>query len=313
MRSRFAGRLGALPLVATLAALGTPVASRDDGARGQLLIIGGGDRGAATMQLFACLAGGAQGRVLAFPQASERPEAGAEMRAELEALGIGRVTLAEVDRASADTAAAVALAAGITGVYLGGGDQSRLMAVLRGTRLAAALHRAYRDGAVMAGTSAGAAVMSRTMITGDERRPYSSDENWQTIEADNVVTAEGLGFLDDAVVDQHFVRRRRHNRLISVVLERPQLLGIAIDEETAVWVKPDRTFEVVGDGAVLVLDGSGARTARDAAGAGLRGSDLRLHVLRDGAQYDLARRAVVRLGPAVPGESASRRAGCASH
>jgi cyanophycinase len=84
--------------------------------------------------------------------------------------------------------------------------------------------------------------MSRVMITGDERRPVSKDESWQLIEADNVVTSEGLGFLDDAVVDQHFVRRRRHNRLISLVLEQPKLLGIAIDEATAVWVKPDRTF-----------------------------------------------------------------------
>lgn len=310
MWTRSAGHLAAV-LSAALVVMCTPIALRGDGPRGQLLIIGGGDRGAAIMQLFGCLAGGAQGRVLAFPQASERPEAGPEILAELQALGIGRVTLAEVDHGSADTEAAASLATGITGVYFGGGDQSRLMAVLRGTRLEAALHRAYRDGAVMAGTSAGAAVMSRTMITGDERRPYTKDENWQTIEADNVVTAEGLGLLEDAVVDQHFVRRRRHNRLISVVLERPQLLGIAIDEETAVWVKPDRTFDVVGDGAVLVLDGSRARTARDAAGEGLRGADLRLHVLRGGARYDLARRAVVRLAPDAPGESAPATAGCA--
>jgi cyanophycinase len=310
MCTRSAGHLAAV-LSTALVAIGTPIALQGDGPRGQLLIIGGGDRGAVIMQLFACLAGGAQGRVLAFPQASERPEAGSEILAELQALGIGRVILAEVDRGSADTEAAASLTTGITGVYVGGGDQSRLMAVLRGTRLEAALHRAYRDGAVVAGTSAGAAVMSRTMITGDERRPYTKEENWQTIEADNVVTAEGLGLLEDAVVDQHFVRRRRHNRLISVVLERPQLLGIAIDEETAVWVKPDRTFDVVGDGAVLVLDGSGARTARDAAGEGLRGADLRLHVLRDGARYDLARRAVVRLAPDASGASALATAGCA--
>jgi cyanophycinase len=138
--------------------------------------------------------------------------------------------------------------------------------------------------------------MSRVMITGDESRPLSKDEAWQTIEADNVATAEGFGFLDDVIVDQHFVRRRRHNRLISLVLERPALLGVAIDEATAIWVKPDRQAEVIGEGPVLVLDAQGASTARDAEGHGLRGAGLTLHVLRPGSIYDLARRTVVRLG-----------------
>ena len=265
--------------------------------KGNLVVIGGGPRPAPIMHLFACLAGGTDGRVLVFPQASERPEAGSEIQQELEALGLGRVIVVSVDRASADSDDALRLAEGATGVYFGGGDQARLMAVLRGTRLEQALGRLYRDGAAMAGTSAGAAVMSRVMITGDENRPLAKDENWQTIEAENVVTSQGLGFLDAAVVDQHFVRRRRHNRLISLVLERPDLLGIAIDESTAAWVKPDRTFEVVGDGPVLVVDATGAKTARDSAGYGLRGSDLRLHVLRAGARYDLARRRVARLSP----------------
>jgi cyanophycinase len=262
------------------------------------------------MRLFACLAGGAAGRVLAFPQASERPEAGDEIRQELLALGLGRVAIAAVDRAAADTEDGAALAREVTGVYFGGGDQARLMAVLRGTRLEAALHARYREGAVVAGTSAGAAVMSRTMITGDERRPYSKDESWQTIEADNVVTAEGIGFLEDVVVDQHFVRRRRHNRLISLVLERPALLGLAIDEETAVWVKPGREAEVVGEGAVLVLDAQGADAQRDASGTGLRAANLRLHVLREGAQYDLASRRVVRLAAAGGTGTAPASAGC---
>jgi cyanophycinase len=260
------------------------------------------------MGLFACLAGGAQGRVLVFPQASERPEAGAEIEKELEALGIGRVIVVPVDHAGADSDETLRLAKGATGVYFGGGDQARLMAVLHGTRLEQALGELYRDGAAVAGTSAGAAVMSRVMITGDENRPLSKDENWQTIEAENVVTSPGLGLLEDAVVDQHFVRRRRHNRLMSLVLERPELLGIAIDESTAIWVKPDRTFEVVGEGPVLIVDAAAAMTARDAAGYGLRGSNLRLHVLRAGAQYDMPRRAVVRLLPPASRADAPLRA-----
>jgi cyanophycinase len=265
-------------------------------ARGDLLIIGGGDRPSSVMGLFACLARGAEGKVLVFPQASERPEAGSEIEQELKALGLGQVVVVATDRAGADTEDFLRLADGATGVYFGGGDQARLMAVLLGSRLARRLHDLHDAGAVIAGTSAGAAVMSRVMITGDEKRPLSKDENWQTIEADNVITADGLGFLDDVIVDQHFVRRRRHSRLISLVLEKPDLLGMAIDESTAVWVKPGRSFEVVGDGPVLVLDAKGATIARDDTGYGLRGTGLRLDVLRPGATYDLAARKVTRLG-----------------
>jgi cyanophycinase len=149
----------------------------------------------------------------------------------------------------------------------------------------------------MAGTSAGAAVMSRVMVTGDEKRPLSKDDAWQTIEADNVVTRPGLGFLEDVIVDQHFVRRKRHNRIITLVLERPDLLGMAIDEATAVWVKPDRTCEVLGDGPVVIVNGRGASVARDEVGAGIRGANLMLHVLRSGAQFDLDSRKVLKLTP----------------
>jgi len=280
------------------AALFTTLQVSAQPARGHLLIIGGGERPASIMEQFARLAGGPSGKVLVFPQASARPEAGAEIAAEMKALGIGAVVVVGVDRAGADADETLRLTEGATSSYFGGGDQEKLMAVLRGSRLEQRLKQMYRDGAVMSGTSAGAAVMSRVMITGDERRPLSKDESWQTIEAENVVTSTGLGFLDDAVVDQHFVVRRRHNRLISLVLEQPNLLGIAIDESTAAWVKPDRTLEVVGDGPVLVLDASGGTAARDVGGVGLRGTGLQLHVMRRGAEFDLATRRVTRLAPA---------------
>ncbi len=262
---------------------------------GHLVIIGGGARPAVIMQLIARLAGGAKGTMLVFPQASELPETGPNLAAEFTALGLGRVVVVGANHEAADTEAVLRQTDGATGVYFAGGDQGRIMAALHGTKLARRLHELHLGGAVIAGTSAGAAVMSRVMITGDENRPLTKDQSWQTIESDNVVTGPGLGFLDDVIMDQHFVRRRRHNRLISLVLEQPALLGVAVDEETATWVKPDRTFEVVGHGPVLVIDGAGAKTARDATGHGLQGAGLRLHVLRSGAQYDLKTRTVVRL------------------
>lgn len=262
---------------------------------GHLVIIGGGTRPPEVMQLIARLAGGATGTMLVFPQASALAETGPALANEFSALGLGKVVVIGADHAAADSDAVLRQTDGATGVYFAGGDQNRITTALLGTKLERRLHALYRGGAVMSGTSAGAAVMSRIMITGDETRALTKDESWQTIESGNVVTAPGLGFIDDVIMDQHFVRRRRHNRLISLVLEQPALLGIAVDEETATWVKPDRTFEVVGHGPVLVIDGATATTVQDAAGHGLRGSDLRLHVLRSGAQFDLKTRTVVRL------------------
>ena len=264
--------------------------------KGHLLMIGGGPRPPEIMGKFRELAGGARARVLVFPQASSRAEAGPELQAELRDLGLGEVVLMSVDRAQADGEEAVRRMDGASGVYFGGGDQSQLTGLIKGTRIEARLHELYRAGAVIAGTSAGAAVMSRLMITGDERRPYSKEDAFQTIESGDVVTGEGFGFLEDVVVDQHFVRRRRHNRLLSVVLENPRLAGVAIDESTAVWVRPDRTFEVIGDGPVLVYDAGSAQVEHDA-GYGLRGAGLRLHVLRRGSLFDLDTREVKRLGP----------------
>jgi cyanophycinase len=293
--ARDALRLAAALGLACGVGAGAVSSSASDPPRGHLVAIGGGPRPASIMRLVACLAGGPDGKVLVFPQASERPETGPELEAELTALGIGQVLVIAADRARAEADETLRLTEGATGVYFSGGDQNRLTAVLGGTRLAERLRQLHRDGAVIAGTSAGAAVLGRVMITGDERRPFSKDEAWQTIEADNVVTGDGLGFIEDAIVDQHFVRRRRHNRLLSLVLERPALVGLAVDEATAAWVKPDRSVEVVGDGPVLVVDGRFAEVARDGEGHGLRGRDLRVHVLRSGARYDLDRRTVLRL------------------
>lgn len=274
---------------------GAAVAAAPPQPRGHLVVIGGGTRPAEVMQRIAALAGGASGTMLIFPHASEVPETGPDLAKEFTALGLGKVVIITADRAAADSDAVLAQMEGATGAYFAGGDQNRITAALLGTKVAARLLALYRGGGVIAGTSAGAAVMSRVMITGDEARPLSKDEAWQTIEADNVATAPGLGFLDGVILDQHFVRRRRFNRLLSLVLEHPALLGIAIDEETAAWVRPDRTFEVIGHGPVLVLDATPASTLKDAPGHGLRGDGLRLHVLRAGARYDLTARRVRRL------------------
>ncbi len=118
-----------------------------------------------------------------------------------------------------------------TGIWFPGGDQNRLTAAILGTAVLDSIRSRYRHGAVVGGTSAGAAVMSDPMISGDERRPggsrppSDSSDGWMTIDRDDVVLVPGFGLLPNVTVDQHFLRRRRHNRLISVVLEHPDRRG----------------------------------------------------------------------------------------
>ncbi len=267
------------------------LAAAAPGPKGSLVIIGGGSRGPAIMQEFLRLAGGSGAVLAVFPMASSLAATmGEELTAEFRRLGAREVRYLNLSRAEADSEAVLERLKGVTGVYFAGGDQSRLMDVLRGTRTARRLHELYRAGAAVCGTSAGAAVMSRMMITGDERFNKDPDNGFFMIRSTNILTAEGFGFLENAIVDQHFLRRKRHNRLLTLVLEHPQLLGIGIDEATAVVVRPGGLFEVFGDSTVLVLDAAKAsKTTRDPAG-NLAAAGLQLHLLRSGDRFDLSKR-----------------------
>lgn len=260
-----------------------------DATRGHLLIVGGGPVPEAVMARFVELAGGpGRARILVLPMASESEDAGAELAADFVKKGV-RAERVVLTRAEAEKEGTAARLEGITGVWFGGGDQSRLTAAIGGTPIEAAIARRWRDGAVVGGTSAGAAVMSAVMITGDEKRPGGSrpptdpQSAFLTIDRGNIVTTRGFGLAGDVIVDQHFVRRRRHNRLISLVLENPRLVGIGIDESTAAEVSPDGCWTVLGESVVVVYD---ARRARPApGGVALGAADLTMHVLPAGSRY----------------------------
>ena len=130
--------------------------------------------------------------------------------------------------------------------------------------------------------------MSEFMITGNEKRTDGEEGTWEVILADDVEHTEGFGFVTDAVIDQHFVTRRRHNRLIAVVLEHPTLVGVGIEESTAVLVRPDGKYEVLGEGQVIVYDARRAEDVRESADGHLGGHGLTMHVLLAGDVYDLA-------------------------
>ena len=134
--------------------------------------------------------------------------------------------------------------------------------------------------------------MSDPMISGDERRPggarppSDSSDGWMTIDRDDVVLVPGFGFLPNVTVDQHFLRRRRHNRLISVVLEHPTVVGIGIDESTALVVSPNAPWEIIGASQATIYDAR--RSAVTTKPTPLGAADIRVHVLPSGSHFDLA-------------------------
>ncbi len=242
------------------------------------------------MRKFVELAGGKDAPIVAIPTASSEADA-PEYYEKLfrEEYGCtNAVSLRIRSRADASRPDYAALARKAGGIFFGGGDQIRITGALLGTPVGDAIAEAFRRGAVVGGTSAGTACQSEVMITGEG--------DFTVIRAKSVETWRGLGFLPpDVVVDQHFVRRQRENRLLSLVLEHPDLLGVGVDEEAAIWVRPDGTFQVLGNSCVMVLDAKGAsvsRQARDTGQDALGVHGLRVDVLLPGETYDLVSRTV---------------------
>ncbi|HUT07753.1 MAG TPA: cyanophycinase [Candidatus Latescibacteria bacterium] len=284
--------LGFLILLLSLTALSlAPACSTKDpvapGPKGRLFIVGGGDRDEALMRRYVELAGGyGTGRVVIFTMASGVPlEVGPELVAEFRNYGVQDVVYYQLTRDEAMKADSAKILDGVSAIWFAGGDQVRLTAALLDTPIHARMLELYAEGCLIGGTSAGAAVMSEVMITGDEKRTKNEDELWQTVEADNVVRVRGFGFVKNAVIDQHFLIRRRQNRLLSLVLENPTLLGAGIDESTAILVRPDGKWEILGESQVYVVDARKAVVSK-ASSNKLGAHGLALHLLLPGDVFD---------------------------
>jgi cyanophycinase len=282
----------ALLLTVTIFAV-TPACSTKSavptGPKGHLFIVGGGDRDEPLMRRYVELAKGyGQGRFVIFTMASSVPlETGPELVTEFKNYGVADVAYYHLTREEAMNRESVKILDGVSAIWFSGGDQAKQTAVLLGTPLHARMLELYAQGCLIGGTSAGAAVMSEFMITGNEKRTNNEEGTWEVILADNVQHTRGFGFVRNAIIDQHFITRRRHNRLISVVLENPSLVGVGIEESTAVLVRPDGKYEVLGEGQVIVYDARRAKTAKSPDGH-LGGHGLTMHVLLPGDVYDLA-------------------------
>ena len=264
-------------LVLTLGLLPSAVSAQaQTQPKGHLVVVGGGGVPDAVLRRALDLAGGPAAPVVVFPQASERDETGdvaAEMWTKAGATNVRWLPLT-------DPAAARQAVESAALIWFPGGDQRRLMKAFEGTGVPEVIARRYRDGAVVGGTSAGAAVMSLVMLTGDT--------DLKSITVGATTTAPGLGLWPEVIVDQHHLKRQRQSRLISLVLERPDLVGVGIDERTAVVVS-GRRFEVIGESSVLVIDARRAAVEPRAPGSLSAARDITVHVLTAGMGMDLGR------------------------
>lgn len=252
----------------------------------RLLVIGGAEdkrRRVTVLRRFVTLAGGRSARIVVIPTASSLAEEAVEVyRSVFTRLHAGGTTQVNpATRAESADPAFVDAIDQATAVFVTGGNQLRLGQLIVGTPLHDAIVRAYERGAVIAGTSAGASILSQFMIS-------LGDEGITPRQRVSQLTA-GLGLLPDVILDQHFAQRTRYARLMSLVAASPSLLGLGIDEDTAAEIVDEQTMTVVGAGAVYVVDGRAAVSdAPDARrDAPLLVSGAVVHSLPYGATFDL--------------------------
>ena len=258
-------------------------------ARGKLVAIGGGDiRGgdAPLLKEFLKLSKGPRAKIVVMTVATDEPAAAAaEYRAAFNRLGVDDVKVVDVS-SRADTLKPESLEAveQATGLFFTGGDQLHITSLVGGTEMQRLIFRRYERGLVVGGTSAGAAMMSNSMILGG-----ASDENPKV---GGVEIGPGMDLVIGAMIDTHFSQRGRYGRLLTAVAHYPQDLGLGIDEQTAMIVSRNE-FEVAGEGSVVVIDGGAMNYTSlpyTGKGDGLSLYGVRVHVLSAGARFDLSQR-----------------------
>lgn len=256
------------------------------GPRRTLLIIGGAEDRigrSVVLKRFVKLSGGHRGHIVVIPTASSYAEEVSESyRDVFTRLRGGDVSVVHPQtRRDATDPHLVELLDRATGVFLTGGSQVKLAQSIVGMPVGDAILRAHERGAVVAGTSAGASIMSRFMIS-------LGEEGLTPRQRASQISA-GLGLVEDIIIDQHFDQRGRYGRLMSMVAASPNLLGMGIDENTAAEIRDDGVMSVIGAGSIFLVDARNAITdAADARrGAPLLVSGAVVHSLPTGSTFDL--------------------------
>jgi cyanophycinase len=222
--------------------------------KGKLFIIGGGERPPALLQsLTATAALKETDYVVVLPMSSGGPDTSySYFKAGLETVCKNAVVNFNFTKDKINNKNWLDSLEKAKLIFITGGDQDRFMNAVLNTPAYDAIHKAYANGAAIAGTSAGAAVISKYMITGRELTDTVYSSTFRKIENENIEIKPGLGLLTNAIIDQHFVTRSRYNRLLSALAKYPLLTCIGIDEATAIIVHQNKV-RVSGESQVLVM------------------------------------------------------------
>lgn len=274
-----------------------PSLETSPGSRGAIVPIGGAEdklHDRRILQRFVDIAGGEDARIAIIPTASELSSTGPKYAKLFKKLGAAHADVLDYrDRTDCDRDDWLALQAAATGVFLTGGNQLRLSTILGGTKVASLLRKRNAAGVPIAGTSAGAAFLSEHMIA------YGA--SGATPLAGAVSMAPGLGLTNRVIIDQHFRQRDRIGRLLTALAYNPFVIGFGLDEDTAAFIHGNGSVDIVGAGAITILDVSdldfsGMADAKEGAPVPLVG--VKLHVLTDGCGFHLDRR--VATAPPMP-------------
>jgi len=234
---------------------------------------------------FVDLSGGPDARIVVIPTASSIESAGERYKAIFLSLGVSQVDIAVIgDRPDANSELVTGMIRQATGIFMTGGNQMRLAAIIGGTRAMNAIVERNLQSAVVAGTSAGASILSSHMVA------FGSSGNTPKMRMAQMVA--GFGLVTGAIIDQHFRQRDRLGRLMMMVASNPSLLGIGVDEDTAAIFTNNGCVEVLGKHSVTIIDGSDAYSDvyRVKRHGGITLSGAKIHVLTSGHTFDTVSR-----------------------
>ncbi len=251
--------------------------------RGWIIPIGGKLLASDILERFVSLCGNAAARIAVIPTASNEPDMGTFYERAFQRHGVKHVKAFNFDhRSDCDDADWLEWLGDASGVFLTGGNQLKLSTILGGTPVAKLLRVRHLQGVHIAGTSAGAAYLSEHMIAfGDEG---------STPRAGMVTMCAGLGLTNRVIIDQHFRQRDRMGRLLTALSYNPFCVGLGVDEDTAAFIAPDETLEVVGSGAVTVVDSANIEYSSIAdakPGEPITIIGTRIHLLGAGSAFNL--------------------------
>jgi cyanophycinase len=270
--------------------------------QGRLMAIGGNEDKRGDCQIlneFVRLAGGSKAKIAVITAATETPEETAEEYIKIfkrcGAKNVWEVGVA--NRQDAFKPENVEVIKKSSGIFFSGGDQLHITSLMGGTDLQMSILESYKNGSIIAGTSAGAEMMGNTMI-------ISGDSN-ENPRLGSVESAAGMDLIIGCIIDTHFSQRGRHGRLLAAIAHCPQDIGFGIDENTAMIIVKNK-FKVIGEGAVTIIDSS-AMTYNDVPfverGQSIALSNVKIHVLPNSYQFDLNTRQMI-----IPKRSQSKAA-----